>query len=164
MMCHGRRAAQEYAMIHADDDMGRSAMTPEQITCVETSFGKLAPISATAGALFYRRLFELDPGLRPMFTGDLSAQSRKLMTMIALVVDNLRQFATLLPQVQALGRDHIGYGVQAAHYATVGEALLWTLRTGLEEQFTAEDADAWAAAYTTLADAMQAAGPPVTTA
>jgi hemoglobin-like flavoprotein len=137
-------------------------MTPDQITRVESSFGKLAPISATAGTLFYRRLFELDPGLRPMFTGDLSAQSRKLMAMIALVVDNLHQFATLLPQVQALGREHVGYGVQAAHYDTVGAALLWTLRTGLEEQFTAEDEEAWAAAYAMLADAMQAAGPPLT--
>ena len=139
-------------------------MTPDQITRVESSFGKLAPISATAGALFYLRLFELDPGLRPMFTGDLNVQSRKLMAMITLMVDNLHQFAVLLPQVQALGRDHVGYGVQPAHYDTVGEALLWTLRTGLEEQFTTEDEEAWAAAYAMIADAMQAAGPPVTTA
>src|SRR4029453_8252899 len=88
----------KYAMICPDNDAGRDAMTPDQITRVESSFGKLAPISATAGTLFYRRRFEWDPGLRPMFTGDLSAQSRKLMAMIALVVDNLHQFATLLPQ------------------------------------------------------------------
>jgi hemoglobin-like flavoprotein len=137
-------------------------MNPDQIARVENSFGKLAPISSTAGALFYRRLFELDPSLRSMFTGDLDIQSRKLMGMIALVVSNLRQFTALLPQVQALGRDHAGYGVQAAHYDTVGAALLWTLHTGLEEQFSAEDEQAWAAAYAMLADAMQAAGPPVT--
>jgi hemoglobin-like flavoprotein len=132
-------------------------MTPEQITRVQISFDKIAPISATAGALFYRRLFELDPGLRSMFAGDLSAQSRKLMEMIELVVANLGQFEALLSQVQALGRAHAGYGVQEAHYDVVGAALLWTLRTGLEEQFTPADEAAWAAAYAVLADAMKTA-------
>jgi hemoglobin-like flavoprotein len=159
-MARGRDAAPchpELLLIRADDHAGRCAMTPEQIRRVQISFDKIAPISATAGALFYQRLFELDPSLRPMFTGDMRAQSRKLMAMIELVVANLSEFEALLPQVQALGRDHVGYGVRDAHYDTVGAALLWTLRTGLEEQFAAEDEEAWAAAYTLLADAMKAA-------
>jgi hemoglobin-like flavoprotein len=136
-------------------------MTPEQITRVQISFDKIAPIRATAGALFYRRLFELDPSLRPMFTSDMRAQSRKLMAMIELVVQNLGQLETLLPKVRALGLDHARYGVQDAHYDTVGAALLWTLRAGLEEQFGAEDEEAWGAAYTLLAGAMKSASPDV---
>jgi len=136
-------------------------MTPEQIARVQTSYDRIAPIRATVGALFYRRLFELDPSLRPLFGADIRLQGAKLMAMIELIVDNLSRFETLLPQVQALGRDHAGYGVQAAHYDTVGAALLWMLHTGLEEQFTPEDEQAWATAYAMLANAMQAAGPPV---
>jgi hemoglobin-like flavoprotein len=132
-------------------------MTPEQIILVQSSFDKIAPISATAGALFYQRLFEMDPNLRRLFTGDIRAQGRKLMAMIELVVDNLSQFDALLPRIQALGRDHLSYGVRDEHYDIVGAALLWTLHAGLEEQFTAADAAAWAAAYALLAGTMKAA-------
>jgi nitric oxide dioxygenase len=38
---------------------------------------------------------------------------------------------------------------------TVGAALLWTLERGLGAAFTSEVKDAWAVAYTTLAEAMQ---------
>ena len=133
------------------------SMTPEQIASVRASYDKIAPIRATAGALFYRRLFELDPELRPLFRGNLQLQAVKLMSMIELIVDNLGQFERLLPQVQALGRAHVGYGARDAHYDTVETALLWTLRTGLEEQFTPADEVAWGAAYGLIAETMKAA-------
>jgi len=132
-------------------------MTPEQVLLVQNSFDKIVPIRATVGALFYGRLFALNPALRPLFTGDMLAQSLKLMAMIELVVDNLHQFDTLLPQVQALGRAHIGYGVRDTDYETVNAALLWALHVSLEEGFSPADEGAWTAAYTTLASTMQAA-------
>src|SRR5437867_2914842 len=61
-------------------------ITNEQVALVQASYDKIAPIRATAGALFYRRLFELDPGLRPLFTSDISLQGVKLMAMIELIV------------------------------------------------------------------------------
>jgi len=134
-----------------------AAITPEQIALVQLSFDKIAPISATAGALFYRRLFELDPGLRPLFTSDLQLQSRKLMAMIELIVDNLSRFETLRPQVEALGLAHVGYGAQDAHYDTVEAALLWALQLSLEEQFTPAVEAAWGLAYALIAATMRAA-------
>jgi hemoglobin-like flavoprotein len=131
-------------------------MRPDQIALVQATYDKLAPIQVTAGALFYRRLFELNPELRQLFHGDIMTQSRKLMEMIALVVDNLNQFDHMLPRVQLLGRAHIGYGARAEHYDTVGAALAWAIRQVLEEQFTPADEQAWMAAYTMLADAMKA--------
>ena len=50
---------------------------------------------------------------------------------------------------------HAGYGVQEAHYATVGEALVWTLARGLGASFTPETQAAWVATYEALAGAMQ---------
>jgi hemoglobin-like flavoprotein len=134
-----------------------AVMTPEQIALVQTSFDKVAPIGATAGALFYRRLFELDPGLRPLFTSDIQLQSRKLMAMIEMIVDNLSYFETLRPQVQALGRAHVGYGARDADYNTVEAALLWTLHLSLEEQFTPAVEAAWSLAYALIAGTMQTA-------
>ena len=57
-------------------------MTPEQITLVQESFAKVEPIADKAAELFYGKLFELDPSLKPMFKGDIAEQGTKLMTMI----------------------------------------------------------------------------------
>lgn len=132
-------------------------MTPEQITLIQTSFAQVLPIADTAAALFYGRLFELDPSLKPLFKGDMHEQGRKLMTMIRVVVNGLKRLDQLVPAIQELGRRHAGYGVRADHYTTVGAALLWTLGQGLGDQFTPEVEAAWVAAYTVLAETMQAA-------
>ena len=42
-----------------------------------------------------------------------------------------------------------------AHYDTVGSALLWKLEQGLGDKCTPAVRDAWAAAYSLLADVMQ---------
>jgi nitric oxide dioxygenase len=49
------------------------------------------------------------------------------------------------------------YGVRREHYATVGAALLWTLQSGLGEEFTPEVREAWASAYLLLSTTMQEA-------
>jgi hemoglobin-like flavoprotein len=132
-------------------------MTPEQIARVQTSYDRIAPIRATVGALFYRRLFDLDPSLRPLFGIDIRLQSAKLMAMLELIVDNLSRFETLRPQVQALGRAHVGYGAHEAHYDTIEAALLWTLHLSLEAQFTPADEAAWSTAYAMIAGTMKEA-------
>lgn len=131
-------------------------MSPTEITLVKDSFRKVVPIADQAAALFYARLFELDPTLRPMFRGSMAEQGQKLMTMIATAVASLERPDHLLPTVRTLGARHVGYGVRDEHYATVGAALLWTLEKGLGSDFTAEVRAAWAKVYTLLADTMRA--------
>jgi hemoglobin-like flavoprotein len=132
-------------------------MTPRQIVLVRESWKGVRPISDRAAELFYGRLFQLDPGLRSMFRGDMAAQGRKLMVMIDTVVGRLDRLGELVPAVQALGQRHAGYGVADAHYAIVGTALLDTLRAGLGDAFDAEVEEAWAVAYGTLAGVMKEA-------
>ena len=132
-------------------------MTPAQVQIVRETFAIVQPISDQAAALFYGRLFELDPSLRGMFRGDMVEQGRKLMQMLAVVVKGLDRLPTLMPAVEALGRRHAGYGVRDEHYATVAAALLWTLEQGLGPAFTADAREAWTLAYVTLATAMQRA-------
>ncbi len=115
----------------------------------------VAPIADTAAALFYERLFTLDPSLRPMFKSDMKQQGKKLMTTLALAVRGLDRPEQILPAVRHLGQRHVSYGVRPAHYQTVGEALLWALEQGLGDAFTAEVKAAWAAAYALLANVMQ---------
>ena len=130
-------------------------MTPRQIELVQDSFKLVQPIAVDAARLFYNRLFEIDPSLRPMFRGDLDEQGRKLMQMIGVAVGSLRRLEQVLPAVEDLGRRHAGYGVRDGHYATVAAALLWTLEAGLGESFTAEVRDSWVAMYELVTAAMQ---------
>jgi nitric oxide dioxygenase len=78
-----------------------------------------------------------------------------LMGMIGAAVGGLRNLESLSPVVRQLGARHVNYGVRPEHYDTVGVALLWTLEQGLEDGFTTEVRDAWAAAYELLSETMQ---------
>ena len=129
-------------------------MTPHQIKLVQTSFAQVAPIAGIAADLFYGRLFEIAPQLRRMFPENLAEQKKKLMAMLATVVNGLAKLDTLMPAVRALGKRHAGYGVYEEHFAPVGAALLWTLGQGLGDGFTAEVKDAWVTAYGVLSRTM----------
>ena len=131
-------------------------LTANDIALVRASFAKVLPIKAAAADLFYSRLFEIAPKLRPMFPKDLKEQKAKLMAMIAAAVGGLHDLATLVPHVKALGARHSGYGVTVAHYAIVGDALMWTLERGLGDEYTPEVRSAWAKVYGVLAGTMQA--------
>lgn len=132
-------------------------MTPQQVVLVQTSWQKVVPIKEKAAELFYGKLFELDPALKPMFRGDMAEQGRKLTAMLNTVVVKLDNLGEIVPAVQDLGKRHVAYGVEDAHYDTVGAALLWTLGAGLGDAFTPEVKEAWTKAYVTLAGAMKEA-------
>lgn len=132
-------------------------MTPQQIQSIQATWLQVLPIADQAAGLFYGKLFELDPAVRPMFKGDMTEQGRKLMKTIGLVVNSLTRLEEIVPTVQDLGRKHVAYGVRPEHYDTVGAALLWTLEQGLGSAFTPQVKAAWAAAYGTLATAMKEA-------
>jgi len=129
-------------------------MTPTQVKLIQDSFAKVAPISEQAAALFYGRLFEIAPEVKPLFKGDMTEQGRKLMATLAVVVNGLADLDAILPAASALAKRHVAYGVLPDHYAPVGAALLWTLERGLGPQWTPELAAAWAAAYATLSGFM----------
>lgn len=133
-------------------------ITQKQIDLVRATFAQIEPSSELAASLFYGRLFEIAPEVRPLFKSDLEAQGKKLMQMIAVAVANLDNLSAIFGPVRALGVRHLGYGVQPAHYAVVGEALIWTLEQGLGESFTPEVNAAWTNVYATLAETMQQAG------
>ena len=129
-------------------------MTPQQVALVRESFAKVVPIKEQAAALFYDRLFVIDPSTRPLFRGDMRSQGAKLMAAIGAVVKSLDRIETMLDDLRGLARRHDRYGVQEAHYASVGAALLWTLDQGLGADFTPDVRNAWATAYGLLSSAM----------
>ncbi len=133
-------------------------MTPKQHTLIRESWALVVPIADTAATLFYDRLFELDPSLSRLFVHtDMASQHRHLTQTLAVVVKDIDALEHLVPAVEAMGRRHVGYGVRAADYATVGRALLDTLEMGLGDAFTPAVRGAWTEAFETLASVMLAA-------
>jgi hemoglobin-like flavoprotein len=129
-------------------------MDSTQIKLVQDSFAKVAPISEQAAAIFYDRLFEVAPSVKAMFPADMTEQRKKLMAVLAVVVNGLGNLKSVLPAASALAKRHVSYGAKPEHYPVVGGALLWTLEKGLGEAWTPEIAAAWTAAYGTLSGYM----------
>jgi len=130
-------------------------MTPEQIDIVQSTFKKVVPIADTAADIFYDRLFEIDPGSRALFPEVMTDQKKKLMQMIGVAVNGLKDLDAIVPAVQELGARHKGYNVTEAHYDSVGAALIYTLDKGLGDDFTPEAKGAWTETYGLLAGVMK---------
>lgn len=139
----------------------------EKRKTIVDSFKLVVPIAETAADLFYRKLFELQPSYRSLFSEDMSRQKAKLVTMLAFIVKSLdfrdeqwredvSENDDLLYILLALGRRHAElYRVPDESYAVVGEALLWALDYGLGEAFSSDVRQAWADVYGAIAMTMK---------
>jgi hemoglobin-like flavoprotein len=145
-------------------------LTDSEKVAIRSSWRLVVPIADTAADLFYRRLFELRPDYRELFSLDMASQKRKLLHMLAFVVksldyqdadwrDDVPANEDMMLVVLALGRRHSElYKIPRESYDVVAEALVWTLHFGLGEAFTPEVQNAWVHIYTLLAKTMQMAG------
>jgi hemoglobin-like flavoprotein len=126
-----------------------------QVELLEESFDLIAPRAEELVATFYERLFILDPALRPLFANtDMAKQRSMLLATLVLLRRSLRNLAGLVPALVSMGARHQGYGVQAEHYATVGQALLESMAGIGGDQWRGEYTAAWAAAYGVVRDTM----------
>ena len=144
-------------MEYAEPPCDPAGPTEDHIRLVQESFALVLPIADQAAELFYNRLFEIAPELRSMFPDDISEQKKKLMAVLKVAVNGLKNPDKLIPVVQELGVRHKNYGVVDDHYGVVGEALLWTLEQGLGDAFSPEVHEAWVEVYGLLATVMKEA-------
>lgn len=126
-------------------------MSPAEINLVQTSFRRILPVADQMAALFFARLFEIDPELRQQVTGDIATQGRKLMQSLALAVNGLSHPSTLTPVVRRPGALLSNGRLEA-----VGAALLWALEKSAGQPFSIETHNAWMRAYWFLAEALRA--------
>jgi hemoglobin-like flavoprotein len=131
-------------------------VTPNEIASVKATWAKLIPIAEQAASVFYTRLFEIYPELRPLFQGDMDEQGRRIMGMIHSTVMSLDDPTPMVPKLRASGARHAAYGVRPEDYDKMADALLWTLGRLLGDDFTPESRAAWVSVYRDLAGAMLA--------
>jgi hemoglobin-like flavoprotein len=129
-------------------------MTPKQIELVENSWDLILHDTKNAGMIFYARLFEIAPELKPLFKESPEAQAQKLESLITFAVHKLNTLDEIVNDVKSLGKRHKKYNVKPEHYGIVAEALLWTLEKALQEKWNKEMKDAWVAVYTVLSTTM----------
>lgn len=131
-------------------------MRPDQVALLRTTWAQVTPLGVAAAALFYERLFALDPQLASLFAHtDMERQGKQLLQALSVVVATADRFHTLGPSLEELGRGHLRYGVEDRHYKTVGIALLATLESALGKAFTPAVQEAWTLAYGGVATHMQ---------
>jgi hemoglobin-like flavoprotein len=142
-------------VILAASNPPETPMTPDKQQLVRSSWRAIEPIADDAAHVFYARLIDLDPRIAALFRHtDMEKQRMLLIQTLDVVVSNLDRMDQIVPEVEALGRRHAGYGVKAEHYALIGSALLWTLEQSLGDDFTDETAYAWADAYRRISSVM----------
>jgi hemoglobin-like flavoprotein len=131
-------------------------MTTEQRNLVRDSIASLREYSDAFALLFYGKLFELDPASRRLFHNDLALQGRKVMDMLASVVESLDNFQPLRARLADLGRQHANFGVRPEQYDTLTTALLWSIGQALGPSFDAPIREAWRLAINAICAAMKA--------
>jgi hemoglobin-like flavoprotein len=100
-------------------------------------------------------MFELDPSARKLFHNDIAVQGRKLMDMLASVIESLENFEPMQARLAELGLQHAGYGVRPEQYDTLTTALLWAIGQELGSDFDATAKNAWYRAINTICIAMK---------
>ncbi|MDP9191886.1 MAG: protein kinase [Acidobacteriota bacterium] len=132
---------------------------PDVHELVQTSFELVAARKEEAAALFYMKLFEIAPEVRPLFAStDIRVQGEMLMNMLATAVRGLDRLDELKPALADLGRRHAAYGAQIPHYAVVEACLLHTVETIAGSGFNLDVKLAWTAIYNFVAETMIEAG------
>lgn len=126
-----------------------------QVELLEQSFEGVKPHADEFVNSFYENLFTANPEAKPLFdTTDMTAQKKKLLGSLVLVVENLRQPDVLDSSLRGLGARHVKYGALPEHYPLVGNALLTTFEQYLKQQWTPEVKQAWVDAYGAISQIM----------
>ena len=128
--------------------------TDREIELVRSTWAAASADPDAAAALFYGKLFEAAPGVKPLFSSDMKEQGRKLMQMIGVAVNNMHRIEEIVPALIELGERHDDYGAEPGHYPVVGSVLLDTLSTALGDEFSDEAALAWGRTYDALSSVM----------
>ena len=137
-------------------------MDSATIGVLRSSFARIAELRPDVTAVFYERLFEVAPSVRPLFTSDIQEQQRKLLYTLVTIVECVDKPEKLVHVLTTLGQRHVSYGAKPEHYDVVGQVLLWSFEKVLGSEFTPEVRRAWTEAYGVVASTMRAAAADVT--
>jgi hemoglobin-like flavoprotein len=124
------------------------------LDALETSFDAVAPRGDELMDVFYRRLFETAPAVRPLFPDEMRTQKTMLLATLVLLRKSLRDLEAIVPKLRKLGACHVAYGAKPEHYPVVGAVLIASLAEVAGDAWTLRFEHAWTTAYGIVAAAM----------
>ena len=125
------------------------------LEALETSFDLIAPRGDELMDIFYARLFDAAPAVRPLFAGtDVRRQKAMLLSALVLVRKSLRDLEAILPTLHKLGARHVQYGARPEHYPVVATVLIASMAEIAGPAWRRRYEQAWASALGIVADAM----------
>jgi hemoglobin-like flavoprotein len=130
------------------------SISEDQLDLLRTSMRLVNARKPLMSAIFYEKLFEIEPEFRRLFSGDLLEQTDKVMFALGAVLAQIHDVEACREMTRDLAVRHVGYGVEAGDYAKAGDAVMATLAVVLEAEWSADLEVAWRAAYDRIAAAM----------
>lgn len=107
------------------------------------------------GRLFYARLFEIAPHLKPLFKNtSMRNQHAMFIYMIGMGASTFMNNAQDYSLLQTLGVRHRSYGIKIEHFGYFREALLWAFTEVMGDDFTPDHAAAWNKLFTAIVHTM----------
>ena len=94
-------------------------------------------------ANFYSRLFKTAPEVEQMITRKLTLQRELFVATLTTIVNSISHLDDLDEFLSDLGKNHRGFGIEAAHFKLFREALIGTMREMLGEKLDAKTEAAW---------------------
>lgn len=131
-----------------------SSGVDRMVRLVRDSWAMVEPHSEELSQFFYGMLFSLAPQTRELFPVNMEVQRSRLLRALVHVIQMIDRPDELLPFLQQLGRDHRKFGVVAAHYESLGTALLAAVKRYSGDAWDEQVERAWAEAYTVMATTM----------
>ena len=124
---------------------------------LRTVFERLLAHELQLGEVFYARLFEAAPHLRPLFKSTPAEQSQKLIASLEAIVRNFEDPESSAALLAELGRRHASYGVKAEHYDLVIDVMVASIEQLLGPHTDRRLLDEWRMALRLISDQMIAA-------
>jgi NAD(P)H-flavin reductase/hemoglobin-like flavoprotein len=128
---------------------------PELLAEIRASFALIEPYAPEVSAYFYEHFFAQNPRYRKLFTGDPSAQQRRLFQAVARIIADFDDLDDFLPYLRRLALRHRKFGLRSAHYQAFGESMLATIRAFTGTAWTDVTRQAWEAGFGLVAAVMQ---------
>jgi nitric oxide dioxygenase len=130
-------------------------LNPQTIAIIKSTAPILAEHGETLTRHFYKRMFSHNPEVAPFFNAahqKAGKQQRALAGAITAYAGNIDNLEALGGAVELIAQKHASLTIRADQYPIVGENLLASIREVLGEGATDAVINAWAEAYSLLAD------------
>ena len=137
----------------------RFEMDTRQIKLLRETCALVSWSSEALTGNFYIHLFNVDPMVQTVYAENKISPVSGMLGFMGVAIAMLDDQESLKNMLRQASPRHVGYGALPGYFPAIGEALLLTLETALEDKFTPEVRQAWADFYHFMSDCMTKPAP-----